>query len=110
MNLPEEYSSLRRILDLDPGPRPNILYDRSHEQGRLTASVHGSHVRITVSLRTWWARLMDLRISDVEIERTCTIAGIWLRVAFLAGVIFLACEIVPAFFPGGPVDRIKAGH
>jgi hypothetical protein len=43
------------------------------------------------------------------VRRTGSIAELWLKVAVIGAALFLACEIVPAFFHGGAVDRVLAG-
>jgi uncharacterized membrane protein len=86
------------------------------EEGTLTTSVRGSHVLVTVRLRRWWAFAMAWTPTDAQLRRmaealrrTSNICDFWLKVAVIAAVIYLAAEIVPAFLPGGAVERIFGG-
>ena len=112
-DLPE---SLRRLVEKEPGAHPEVVYRRLHNQGRLTASVHGSHVRVTVSLRTWWARLMDWTPTDAQLRqiervwrRTASAASLWLNVLTICSAVYLLLVIGQAFLPGGAVERVLGG-
>jgi hypothetical protein len=108
--------TLRNYLDREANTHPEIVYRRRHAQGRLTASVHGSHVHVTVSLRRWWQAWMNLIPTD---EQFCDAAE-WLvgklangrKLLGLGAVvmfIYLAIEIGSAFLPSGAVERVLGG-
>jgi len=116
VQLTEFPDSLRRLVDKTPGANPEIVYRRTHSQGRLTASVHGSHVHVTVSLGALWARLMDFTPTDRQLDhfarlvrRTTSVCKLWCGIAFASALIFLAIEIGAAFLPGGAVERVLGG-
>ena len=98
------------------GPHPDIIYRRTHSQGRLTASVHGSHVHVTVSLRSWWTRLLDWTPSDALLRRaaglyrrTASICDLWCTVAIVCALVYFIAVIGQAFLPGGAVERVLGG-
>lgn len=65
------------------------------------------------SPKAYWDRLMNLEITPemvARLRRGGSIADLWVRVAVIAGILFLACEIAPAFFSGSTVQRMFGGH
>jgi hypothetical protein len=86
------------------------------DEGTLTTQVRGSHVEIKVRLRAWWAFAMAWSPTDAQLRRmaellrrTCSICDLWLKVAVIAAALYLAASILPAFLPGGAVERIFGG-
>jgi len=100
-HIPEDFpESLAHLVD-DPGPHPEIVYRRQHAQGQLTASVHGSHVNVPVSLRRRWALLVDL-LRDPELHellaRYLLSSDFWVRVCVTAAAAYIAFEFLPIFY------------
>jgi hypothetical protein len=105
--------TLRSYLEREPSAHPEIVYRRNHEKGRLTASVHGSHIRVTVSLRRSWSALLDYTPTEGEMRRIvarairfCDVADLVLKTAVVAGALFVALDIAVAFLPGGPMHHL----
>jgi hypothetical protein len=56
---------------------------------------------------------MDMEITPemvTRLRRTGSIATLWLNVAVIAAVLFLICEIAPAFFAGSTMQRMFGGR
>jgi hypothetical protein len=111
-----EYASLRRLVDEERAGWQQTIERIRQDEGTVTTRVEGSHVHITVRLRTWWALAMawmpterQMRRLDAWLLRTASIADLWLRVALIACILFLAIEIGSAFLPGGAVERVLGG-
>ena len=99
----------------NPGPA-EIAERMRQDEGKITMLVHGSHVHATVRLRRWWSFLMNWAPTDRQFQRmgdalrrTCGICDFWLKVAVITCVFYLACEILPAFLPGGPANQVLRG-
>ena len=98
------------------GAHADIVYRRRHAQGQLTASVHGSHVRVTVSLRRGLWMLLNLlptgdQLCDAAeyMARSLAKRRNLLSFALVAMVLYLAIEIGSAFLPAGAVERVLGG-
>jgi hypothetical protein len=78
-------------------------------QGAIQTWVHGSHVQITVRLRRRWARAVAKLPTDADLLHACAVCDFWLKFAVIAGVIYLAVEVVVAFLPGGSIERVLGG-
>jgi len=105
--------SLENLLDRYDGQAES----ERHSQGVLRTAVRGSHVGVTVRLRTWWTWLMDLQLSDEQlrrvekwIRRTTSVGEFWLVTFIIAAVAFVAIRVVEAFLPGGAADRLIGGR
>jgi hypothetical protein len=46
---------------------------------------------------------------QAAMRRMGSVTELWLKVAVIAGVVYLTCEILPAFLRGGAVDRVLGG-
>jgi hypothetical protein len=92
------------------------VHQGAQHEGTLTTRVQGSHVHVTVRLRRWWSFLMNFVPSDAQLgrmdqalRRTCSICDFWVKLAVIAAALYLTVEILPAFLPGGSVDRVLGG-
>jgi hypothetical protein len=86
--------SLRRLLDHDFPERTELMN----------------------RIRRWWFLVTTFTPSDDQLRRAAAwllrafqICDIFLKVAVIAAVCFLAMEIVEAFLPGGPAHQVISG-
>jgi hypothetical protein len=69
--------SLHRLLNREPAERADFSNHILRREGRLTTRVRGSHVRVTVRLRRWWARLAAWTPDADRLDALCD----WLECA-----------------------------
>lgn len=79
----------------------------SHSQDSVTTSVHGSHVHVTVKLRSVWAVMLGAGDHGEFRAAFAILLKLWrwfdcgVKIAVCAAVVYFAFEIGSAFLPGG---------
>jgi hypothetical protein len=112
--------SLRRLLDHD-FPERTELMNRIRRRDSFAARPRSWAARFKAwtpfdRLRRWWFLVTTFTPSDDQLRRAAAwllrafqICDIFLKVAVIAAVCFLAMEIVEAFLPGGPAHQVISG-
>jgi hypothetical protein len=104
--------SLVRFLDGEADDVQSI----SQREGSLTTRVDGSHVHITVRLRTWWARLAGW-FADADaldaicdwLEAAAAPADYLVKSAAILGAAYILYSIAGALISHGVIARLIGG-